>query len=260
MRFDVMTLMPELVHDACRWGVVGRGIERGLLQVEAWNPRDWADNAQRRVDDRPYGGGPGMVMQVAPLRACLAEIRQVNAEPVHVVAMSPQGRRLCQQVVERLARCRRLVLVCGRYQGIDERFLDRDVDEHLSIGDYVLSGGELPALVVMDAIARRLPGVLGCRGSADIDSFADGLLAAPDYTRPEMVDGDAVPEVLLSGDHAAIRRWRMKQSLGRTWAQRPDLLEGFALSAEQAAALQEYIQEYIDEHRGRSGPADATDA
>jgi len=256
MRFDVMTLMPDLVRDACRWGVVGRGVERGFLQVEAWNPRDWAGNAQRRVDDRPYGGGPGMVMQVPPLRACLAGIRQASAEPVHVVAMSPQGRRLCQQGVERLAHHARLVLVCGRYQGIDERFLNRDVDEHLSIGDYVLSGGEFPALVVMDAIARRVPGVLGCRGSVEIDSFADGLLAAPDYTRPEQVDGDVVPEVLLHGDHAAIRRWRMKQSLGRTWAQRPDLLEGFALSAEQAAAL----QEYIDEHRGRSGPADATDA
>jgi len=257
MRFDVLTLMPDLVRDACRWGVVGRALERGLLQVETWNPRDWADNRHRRIDDRPYGGGPGMVLQAPPLRACLAAVREADSRPAHVVAMSPQGRRLCQREVVRLAACPRLVLVCGRYQGIDERVLERDIDEQLSIGDYVLSGGEVPALVVIDAVARQQPGVLGCEDSAETDSFAAGLLGWPQYTRPESVDGERVPEVLLGGDHAAIRRWRMKQALGRTWVLRPDLLGGLALTAEQRVLL----RDYIDEHGGvRPNPVDGTDA
>jgi len=196
------------------------------------------------VDDRPYGGGPGMVMLLQPLREALAAARAAAPEPAHVICLSPQGRRLDQRGVEELAQRPRLLLVAGRYEGIDERFIELEVDEEWSIGDYVLSGGELAAMVMVDAVSRLLPGVLGHEASAEQDSFADGLLDCPHYTRPEVYQGRAVPEVLLSGDHQAIARWRLKQALGRTWLRRPELLEQLELDEQQRLLLQEFILEH----------------
>ena len=211
--------------------MVGRAQERGLLQVEIWNPRDYATDNYRRVDERPFGGGPGMVMLIDPLRDALAAARAAAAEPVKVIYLSPQGARLTQDKVRELARGNGLILLCGRYEGIDERLIAHEVDEELSIGDYVLSGGELAAAVVIDAIGRLQEGALNDAQSAQQDSFSDGLLDCPHYTRPEHHDWGDVPAVLMSGDHAAIRRWRRKQALGRTWLRRPDLLA--ASGAEQ---------------------------
>jgi tRNA (guanine37-N1)-methyltransferase len=239
----VVTLFPEMVETLLKFGVTGRAAERGLLQVGTCNPRDYATDKRKSVDDRPYGGGPGMVMMVEPLRSAIRAARERAGSGAKVLCMSPQGRPLDQDGVRELAARAALVLVAGRYEGIDERLMQSEVDEEWSIGDYVLSGGELPALVMLDTLARLIPGALGDEDSAAQDSFMDGLLDCPHYTRPEDMEGRRVPEVLLSGDHAAIRRWRMQQMLGRTWQRRPDLLQGLALSAEQEQLLAEFIRE-----------------
>lgn len=243
MRVDILTLFPDFVAGVGAYGVTGRAVARGLLDLRVWNPRDDAGNRHGSVDDRPYGGGPGMVMQAAPLRRALARARAARGDDgAAVIALTPQGERFDHAWARRLAAGRGAILVCGRYEGIDERFLAEDVDFELSLGDFVLSGGELPAMVVVDAIARLLPGALGDEDSAAEDSFATGLLDHPHYTRPPELAGSGVPEVLLSGDHAAVDRWREKQALGRTWLRRPDLLEGLQLSERQRALLREFIE------------------
>jgi tRNA (guanine37-N1)-methyltransferase len=243
MRIDVVTLFPAMIEEQARYGIQGRAIDKGLLQVVTWNPRDYSLDRHRAVDDRPYGGGPGMVMQVQPLRAALHAAR-ADGDPAPVIYLSPQGGRFDQARARELAGQQRLILLAGRYEGIDERVIDLEVDEELSIGDYVLSGGELPALVVMDAVTRLLPGALGDADSAEQDSFMDGLLDYPHYTRPEEIDGMQVPDVLVGGHHAEIRRWRHKQALGRTWLRRPDLLDALQLDAEQQVLMNEFISEY----------------
>jgi tRNA (guanine37-N1)-methyltransferase len=242
MRIDVVTLFPAMIEGQAGYGIQGRAIANGLLQVVTWNPRDFSLDRHRSVDDRPYGGGPGMVMQVQPLRAALHAAR-ADGDQAPVIYLSPQGRRLDQARVRELADQPRLILLAGRYEGIDERVIDLEVDEELSIGDYVLSGGELPALVLMDAVTRLLPGALGDAESAQEDSFMDVLLDYPHYTRPEAIDGLQVPDVLLGGHHADIRRWRHKQALGRTWLRRPELLDLQQLDTEQQALLNEFISE-----------------
>ncbi len=223
-------------------GVTGRAFEDGIAELATWNPRDYARDRHRTVDDRPYGGGPGMVMAVEPLGTAIREARAASPD-TPVSLLSPQGRRLDQAGVKELAQRDRFILLCGRYEGIDERLVAREVDEEWSIGDYVLSGGELAAAVLVDAVLRLVPGVLGDAQSAVQDSFMEGLLDHPHYTRPEVHGADAVPEVLLSGNHAAIERWRRKQALGRTRERRPDLLEGRALDPDSAALLEEYLRE-----------------
>jgi len=250
MRIDVVTLFPELVDHAARFGVTGRALERGLWQLRLWNPRDFVTDNHRTVDDRPYGGGPGMVMLGDPLARALASARQAQlAEGLamtHTIYLSPAGSPLTHARVAELAAVADTtgyVLLAGRYEGIDERLLAREVDEELAVGDFVVSGGELPALMLMDAVVRQRPGVLNGDQSAAQDSFAGGLLDCPHYTRPEHDGAAQVPPVLLSGDHAAIRRWRRKQALGRTWERRPDLLFGRTLSAEEQTLLAEYREE-----------------
>lgn len=240
MRFDVVSLFPAM-FDALRCGVTGRALDRGLAELVLWNPRDYAQDVHRTVDDRPYGGGPGMVMMAEPLSQAIADARHA-APDSPVLYLSPQGRRLDQSAVEELASQPGLILLAGRYEGVDERVIEASVDQEWSIGDYVLSGGELPAMVLMDALIRRLPGALGHADSADQDSYADGLLDCPHYTRPEVFEGRAVPEVLRSGNHEAIRRWRLQQALGRTWQRRPDLIESRVLSAEERFLLDEFIR------------------
>jgi len=242
MRIDVVTLFPDLFEIAVRHGVTGRAVQRGAVELGLWNPRDYTTDKHRTVDDRPYGGGPGMVMMVQPLREAIRAARAA-APACKVIYLSPQGRRLDQAAVTEMAARPGLILVAGRYEGIDQRLIDSEIDEEWSIGDYVLSGGELAAMVVMDAVIRLLPGVLGHDQSAVQDSFTAGLLDHPHYTRPEELDGIKVPEVLLGGDHAAIARWRLKQALGWTWLRRPDLIEGLSLSVEQQALLNEFIRE-----------------
>ena len=239
MRFDVVTLLPEM-FEAARLGVTGRAFERGQAQLRLWNPRDYTHDVHRTVDDRPYGGGPGMVMKVEPLRAAILDAKRA-APGSRVAYLSPQGRRFDQQAAVELAGRDGLILVAGRYEGVDERIIARHVDEEWSIGDYVLSGGELAALVLMDVVLRLRPGVLGHEDSAAQDSYTAGLLDCPHYTRPEEIDGLQVPAVLLSGNHEAIRRWRLGQALGRTWERRPDLLAQRALSDEERKLLDDYI-------------------
>jgi tRNA (guanine37-N1)-methyltransferase len=249
LRFDVITLFPDQFRILSQEGVVARALKRGIAELRLWNPRDFTTDTHHTVDDRPYGGGPGMVMKVEPLLAAIdAARRSAEAAGSHsrVAYLSPQGRTLDQAQVARIAAQAGnglgWILVAGRYEGIDERLIAAQVDEEWSIGDYVLSGGELPAMVVMDAVIRLLPGALGHADSARQDSHADGLLDCPHYTRPEDLAGERVPEVLLSGDHAAIARWRLQQSLGRTWLRRPDLLARRTLSTEQQALLDAFIQ------------------
>ena len=249
MRIDVITLFPEMVTQASGYGVTGRARERGLWQLGVWNPRDFATDAYRTIDDRPYGGGPGMVMMAAPLARALAAAREAQRAAGiaagRTLYLSPAGRPLSHGDVIDLARSSdtALTLVAGRYEGIDQRFIDREVDAELSIGDFVVSGGELPALLLIEAIARQLPGALNDAESAQQESFVDGLLDCPHYTRPERYEGQPVPPVLLSGDHAAIRRWRRKQAVGRTWQRRPDLLARRALSSDEQALLSQYQSE-----------------
>ena len=255
MRVDVVTLFPEMVETLLRFGVTGRAVERGLLDVATWDPRDAAHDRRRTVDDRPYGGGPGMVMKVQPLRDTLRRARAATEKPGKTLYLSPQGRLLTQDGVRELAREPRLILLAGRYEGVDERLIEAEVDEEWSIGDYVLSGGELAALVVIDAVARLQPGALNDGESAEQDSFMDGLLDCPHYTRPEELDGRRAPAVLLSGDHAAIARWRRRESLGRTWRRRPDLLAKRVLDPQDQALLDEFIDHYQDpmENAGLAG-------
>lgn len=242
MRFDVISLFPELFEIATRHGVTGRAVQRGIVNLALWNPRDYTTDRHRTVDDRPYGGGPGMVMLVKPLRDAIRAAR-AEAPASRVIYLSPQGRRLDQAAVMEFAKRPGVILVAGRYEGIDQRVIDGEIDEEWSIGDYVLSGGELAAMVMMDAVIRVLPGVLGHEQSAEQDSFMAGLLDHPHYTRPEEIDGATVPAVLVQGDHEAIRRWRLKQALGRTWLERPDLLQSLPLTGEQQTLLAEFKRE-----------------
>jgi len=246
MRFDVITLFPEMVRDGAGYGVTGNAIQRGIVDLLVWNPRDYTRDRRRTVDDRPYGGGPGMVMKVGPVRDAIRAARADAPIPARVVFLSPQGKRLNQEAVNRFAAWKRLILLAGRYEGIDQRLVDSEVDEEWSIGDYVLSGGELAALIVIDAVTRQLPDVLGHTESARQDSHMHGLLDFPHYTRPAAIDGMTVPEVLLSGDHRTIQRWRRKQALGRTWLQRTDLLHDATLSAEEKKLLEEFINQHVE--------------
>lgn len=243
MRFDVLTLFPEMVKSAANIGITGKAQERGIVELYAWNPRDYALDKHRTVDDRPYGGGPGMVMKYQPLHDALTDARQADSRQAKVVYLSPQGKSITQTFMAEASRLPRLILVAGRYEGVDERFIQMDCDEEWSIGDYVLSGGELAALVIIDAITRLLPGALGDEDSAQQDSHVDGLLDCPHFTRPEQIGGFSVPDVLLSGNHADISRWRMKQALGKTWQKRPDLLKKKELTAEQENLLNEFINQ-----------------
>lgn len=243
MHLGVISLFPEMFKAVTDFGVTGRAVKSGRLNVSLWNPRDFTDDKHRTVDDRPYGGGPGMVMKVTPLLAAIDDAKTALGRDSKVIYLSPQGKPLTQAALGELAQQKNLILLAGRYEGIDERLIKQQVDEEWSIGDYVLSGGELPAMVLIDGMARLLPGVLGDAESAEQDSFMDGLLDHPHYTRPEQLEGDTVPPVLLGGDHEAIRKWRLKQSLGRTWLRRPDLLTAKTLDKEQAALLEEFIAE-----------------
>ena len=246
MRVDIVSLFPEFVAQCAGFGVVGRAQERGLLALHGWNPRDHAPGNYRRVDDRPFGGGPGMVMLIDPLRDAIEAARAADPAEARVVYLSPQGPRLTQAKVRELAARPRLILLCGRYEGIDERLIEAEVDEELSIGDYVLSGGELAAAVVVDAIARLQEGALNDAESAAQDSFeADGLLDCPHYTRPVEHPLGNVPEVLLSGNHAEIARWRRMESLGRTWLRRPDLLDESVLGKADSALLEAFRARYV---------------
>lgn len=243
MHIGVVSLFPEMFTALSDSGITGRAVQQGQVRLDFVNPRDFTRDRHRTVDDRPFGGGPGMVMKPEPLHEAIQRARQQAGDGARVIYLSPQGRPLSHARVLELAALPALVLVAGRYEGIDERVIAADVDEELSIGDYVLTGGELAAMVVMDAVIRHLPGVLGHAQSAQEDSFADGLLDCPHYTRPEVWEGRSVPEVLLSGDHQRIRRWRLKQALGRTLERRPDLLEGRALTPEEEELLALYRQE-----------------
>ncbi|HSE02330.1 MAG TPA: tRNA (guanosine(37)-N1)-methyltransferase TrmD [Burkholderiales bacterium] len=246
-QFDVVTLFPEMFESVTGSGVTGRARERKLYELVLWNPRSFAVNSYRTVDDRPYGGGPGMVMMAEPLEKALTAARQrqksAGVTRTRTVYLSPQGRPLEHRRVMEYAALQGLTLLAGRYEGVDERLIARAVDEEISLGDYVLTGGELAAMVVIDAVVRQMPGALGDAESAGQDSFANGLLDCPHYTRPEVYEGEEVPPVLLSGNHAEIARWRLKQALGRTWRRRPELLEKRGLSAEERMLLDEYKQE-----------------
>lgn len=252
MEIQVISLFSDEFRPLVDLGVTGRAIRAGQVQLSLINPRDFAIDRHRTVDDRPYGGGPGMVMAVEPMRSAIRESRRlatlsangIEAPGAVVSLMSPQGRKLDEAAVRELASRRTLILVCGRYEGLDERLLELEIDEEWSLGDYVLSGGELAAAVMIDAIVRLIPGVLGDEQSAEQDSFTGGLLDCPHYTRPEVVSGMAVPSVLLSGDHKAIAAWRRKQSLGRTWLRRPDLLNRSRLSREDEILLAEFKAEH----------------
>lgn len=269
MKVALVTLFPEMFAALTEYGISGRAIKNGLLDVAVFNPRNYTSDRHQTVDHRPYGGGPGMVMLIEPLREAIAEARawiakeaaqeensqagKKTSELVTVVYLSPQGKVLNQQGVKSLVAHQNLILVTGRYEGVDERLIQLEVDEEWSIGDYVLSGGELPAMVMLDAMIRQLPGALGHEDSADQDSFAEGLLDCPHYTRPEQYEdleqhkNLRVPEVLLSGNHEKIRQWRLEQSLQRTWQRRPDLLKGLKLSEEQQKILDKVVKESADE-------------
>jgi tRNA (guanine37-N1)-methyltransferase len=243
MWLGVVTLFPEMFRAITDFGVTGRAIKNGLLELHTWNPRDFTHDRHRTVDDRPYGGGPGMLMMVQPLKDAIQAAREAAGDGAKVIYLSPQGRKLTQRGATELAGSQKLILVCGRYEGIDERIIQTEVDEEWSIGDYVLSGGELPAMTLIDAVSRLVPGVLGKQASAEQDSFSDGLLDCPHYTRPESLDGLDVPAVLLGGNHEDIRRWRLKQSLGRTFLRRPELFENLALTDEQTRLLAQFVDE-----------------
>jgi len=242
MRFDVITLFPEMVEQVTLNGVIGRAQKADVFSLNCWNPRDYAENKHRSVDDRPYGGGPGMLMTVQPLQDTLEAVK-AKTKPNKVVYLSPQGKAINQALMIEASQLESLTLICGRYEGIDQRFLDAHVDEEWSLGDFVVSGGELAAMVCIDAMVRFLPGALGSELSAQQDSFSDGLLDCPHYTRPEQYQGQGVPAVLLNGNHKDIEAWRLKQALGQTWLKRPDLLEHKVLTETQQRLLQDFIDE-----------------
>jgi tRNA (guanine37-N1)-methyltransferase len=243
IRFDVVTLFPEMFRALTESGITSRALQKSLWQLATWNPRDFTTNNYRTVDDRPFGGGPGMVMMAEPIEGALDAVKSGGGGG-RVVYLSPQGAPLRHKRVMELSKESSLTLLCGRYEGVDERLLEARVDEEVSIGDFVLSGGELAAMALIDAVVRQLPGALGDEASAVEESFASGLLDCPHYTRPEVVAGRRAPEVLLSGHHENIRRWRLKQALGRTWLRRPELLQARALSAEERRLLEEFQREH----------------
>jgi tRNA (guanine37-N1)-methyltransferase len=255
IHFDAVTLFPEMFDAVTRSGVTRRAFEAKLYELVLWNPRDFSTNAYRSVDDRPYGGGPGMVMAPEPLEKALKAARQrqrsCGVTAPKVVYFTPQGKLLNHELVVELGEHQGLILLAGRYEGVDERLVNRQADYEVSVGDYVLSGGELPAMVLMDGLIRQLPGVLGGSESAAQDSFVNGLLDCPHYTRPEVYEGASVPDVLLSGNHAEIGRWRLKQSLGRTWRRRPDLLTRLKLDSERLALLEEFKRETEEQETAR---------
>jgi tRNA (guanine37-N1)-methyltransferase len=250
MKIALITLFPEMFAAVTDYGISSRAVKEGLLEIASYNPRDFTEDRHQTVDARPYGGGPGMVMMIEPLRRAISAAREWTDENPLVVYLSPQGKVLNQVAVNGFASQQSLILIAGRYEGIDERLIQMEVDEEWSIGDYVLSGGELPAMVLIDALIRQIPGALGHQDSADQDSFANGLLDCPHYTRPEQQDGRQVPEVLLSGDHERIRRWRLQQSLVRTQQRRPDLLDRLELNKEQQALLKEVSAALADDKQG----------
>ena len=248
MRVAVVSLFPEMFEALTAFGVSGRAVAGELIKLSLWNPRDFSTDRHRTVDDKPFGGGPGMLMKTEPLIATIKAARNglidAGAPAARTVYLSPQGKPLDQAKVIELAQLESLILVCGRYQGIDARVLEAEIDEEVSLGDFVLSGGELAAMALLDAVIRLQPGALGDEESAQLDSLANGLLHAPEYTRPQQFEGRNVPEVLLSGDHGAIARWREQQSLGVTWLKRPDLLESMELSQDQQELLEQFKAEY----------------
>lgn len=252
MRLDVVTIFPGMFDAVRYWGMTRRALESGSLELALWDPREFTDDSYRRVDDRPYGGGPGMVMMIEPLRRALTAARAAGGGKV--LHLSPQGGKLDQARIKALANQDSLVLLSGRYEGIDERLIETEVDDEISIGDYVVAGGELPAMVLIEALVRHLPGVLGNDGSAAADSFSDGLLDWPHYTRPEVYRGGNVPPVLLSGNHDEIRRWRLKQALGRTWMRRPDLLAKRKLNKEEHQLLEQYKREREERESSNDQP------
>jgi tRNA (guanine37-N1)-methyltransferase len=250
LNVDVVSVFPEMFEAVTAFGITGRALGKGLWRLVPWNPRDFTSDPHRTVDDRPFGGGPGMVMLAPPLERAIRAARKrqesCGVSDARVIYLSPQGEALNHRKAARLASERGLVLVAGRYEGVDERVIQREVDEEISVGDYVLTGGELPAMILIDCVVRLLPGALGDADSAQEDSFVDGLLDCPHYTRPEVYEGSVVPPVLMSGHHADISRWRLKQSLGRTGLRRPDLLKKRGMSAEEQALLEEFLKEFAD--------------
>jgi len=251
MQLGIVTLFPEMFAAVTEHGISGRAVRSGLMNLELFNPRDYTTDKHRTVDDKPFGGGPGMLMKTEPLMASIAAARkavaekQMIGEKARVIYLSPQGQTLKQDSIIDLAKRESMVLLCGRYQGIDNRVLESEIDEEWSLGDFVISGGELAAMTLIDAMTRFQPGALGDEGSALEDSFSNGLLHSPEYTRPQSIDGSDVPKVLLSGDHEAIRKWRLKQSLGATWLKRPDLLQAMSLEIEQEELLEQFKQDYV---------------
>lgn len=247
MHFGLITIFPDILQALRGFGVTSRACQQGLISLNSWNPRDFTQDKHRTVDDRPYGGGPGMVMMTEPLRKAIHQAKAELGRASRVVYLSPQGQPFTQAKAREYSQLPSLILLAGRYEGIDQRLLDNDIDEEISIGDFVVSGGELPAMLVIDAVARCIPEVLGHHESAEKDSFAAGLLDHPHYTRPEDDNGNKVPEVLLSGNHEAIRRWRLEQALGQTWLKRPDLLQAYSLSEEEADLLATFKKRFIRE-------------
>lgn len=242
MQIDIISLFPEMFH-ALNYGVTARAFKQKLIDLHYWNPRDFTHDSHRTVDDRPYGGGPGMVMRYQPLADSIEAAKARQHQPGTVIYLSPQGQPLTQDIITTLALQPSLILLSGRYEGVDERLIQSQVDQEYSLGDYVVSGGELPCMVMLDAIARLQPGVLGHEESAQQDSFSNGLLDHPHYTRPESIAGQSVPNVLISGNHKAIERWRLQQSLGKTWQKRPDLLKRRPVDQQEQALLDDYINE-----------------
>ncbi|MCL4132369.1 UNVERIFIED_CONTAM: hypothetical protein GTU68_053360 [Idotea baltica] len=246
MRIDIITLFPELVEAVTKVGITSRAAHKGLIDLHYWNPRSYTSDRHQTIDDRPFGGGPGMVMKIKPLEDALFAAKKMTEVNAKVIYLSPQGKTVNQSIISRLSESSSLILIAGRYEGIDERFIETHVDEELSIGDYVLSGGELPAMVLIDSITRILPGALGHVESAQKDSFIDDLLDCPHYTRPEIYAGKRVPGVLLSGNHEHIRLWRLQQSLIRTQKRRADLLDSRSLSGEEKKLLDDYVLQHND--------------
>ena len=250
MRFGLISLFPEMFY-ALNFGITGKAMKENLLTISTWNPRDFTLDKHQSVDDRPYGGGPGMVMMVEPLEAAIKRAKEAYPK-AKVIYLSPQGKPFCQKQAERILSENELILIAGRYEGIDERVIASLVDEEWSIGDYILTGGELAAMVVIDSVARLIPGALGDPHSVQEDSLTIGLLKYPQYTRPENHSGSLVPPILLSGHHKEIKQWRLKQSLGRTWLKRPDLLEKKPLTTEESKLLNEFIGEWMQNNPRKS--------